>query len=429
METTMATGILHLPPELLCAILDQLDDRTFWACRLAHRGFHVTDGDALEKRIDLWRGCRTAVDFSARGNVEALTILCARSRVGDPWRCVYKAASNGHVGVLIFLHERGLLRDGNVIVASTWRIHAVAQAAKNGHVKALACLAQMGPVNYGHVVEGACDTDRLDVFLWACEARGRPPSLHDVKGAAFCGAFSILAHCRSVVEADWGKIVHRALRSDRVHGADSIPRILIDDPGSHRGGKIARAACRHVKLGVAKWLYGRYPAWFDVRAVLVALYEGSDSVATWLCRQRPEWADEAAEHVTRGDTSYDHFTSKTILGILWYENAIGDLARVVFAATAMANLEVLRLVLAYPEGAPRRFGSDIEHDCYSNPEYDWKDRERDDPLPVEWVHWRDGLAAPVKMALLQGALARFCDRRDPDMLDWLDRRGFSARLS
>lgn len=408
-----ATGLGGLPRELIAAILDGVGDRDYCHCLQAGAVFWGASSDAaVETRKRRWRGCREPHDFCATGNVEALALLSARDRAFDVRLCVVNGLAHGHGDVVLdFLQDAGRVGDDNSTIDGEWHQDACREAAKHGRLDVLATLWYCRPLGADTIIDGAAQGDRLDVFLWACEARGFPPARRDVREAITHGAVAILTHCRRSVpipQAEWSQMA--SAMAGHPCRIDALLLLMGDDTPRQTQKNICSAMCSHAPLQDIKTLYSRFPDAFGKWCLVDAVRACDIEVARWLCARHPEWVNQVVSlHVGLGRPDAMMFIAGHPHGVverLYHAGLIADVPGLVRIAAARGALALLALV--------------IDAECRKHLSLD---------SPADDVRWlsRDHhshLPADIISAATMGALARLSSAaNDRGPYDWLDERG------
>lgn len=194
------SAISSLPSQILCTILDALDDNVdFGACVSAHACFHKAAHSAGlwdARRLRAWKR-QGALRLVARGDTGALRALADH----DVDLCrshLVAAAAEGHLDTVAWLYARDLVDDGKIDPDGD--ATALDVAATNGHMDVVRFIHEKddatqkhGPVATTAAMDGAAERGHLHIvqFLDQCRSEGGTERAMD--WAAFHGHAAIVA--------------------------------------------------------------------------------------------------------------------------------------------------------------------------------------------------------------------------------------------
>ncbi|AVK76109.1 Ankyrin repeat protein [Pandoravirus kuranda] len=157
MATAPTLGIADLPNEIVCRIIDLLDDASFCTARAAHNLFRVHSRDEIhaKRRVPRWLADRPQ-RYIERGHVEAVEAWKARGHRFTSWDMMC-AVESGSVDIVALLYE------GCIADCETEDVDLFASAAPHGHLAVIRVLHERGSLCTTRAMDYAAASGHLPV--------------------------------------------------------------------------------------------------------------------------------------------------------------------------------------------------------------------------------------------------------------------------
>ncbi|AVK76653.1 Ankyrin repeat domain containing protein [Pandoravirus neocaledonia] len=326
-----AVGIGSMPTEILCGIIDRLDDVSFCTVRVAHRMFRVHTADEIHRgrQVPRWL-CADRIDLCRRGDVTAVRALCDH---GAPFALCHlaQAAASGHLDVVLLLHRHRLCthnghfadakphdladaqnsmqeyfvtadgtivdRFGNPIVrtAPWWWSSSCASPPPTDAMDLAAAAGHLAIVQFLHAnrtegcttraMDGAAAGGHSDVIKFLHANRSEGCTARAIFMAARHGHFDVIAFLHEIMGM---RLARPSLVEAIVHGhRDIVAYFYRRGIRDCRSGDMDKAA-RNGHLAVVRFLDKKATCGCTIQAMTLAALSGHLDVVVYLHKNRTE---------------------------------------------------------------------------------------------------------------------------------------------
>ncbi|AGO84404.1 Ankyrin repeat domain containing protein [Pandoravirus salinus] len=248
------TGIIGLPPEIICAIVGRLSNKDLVSARVAHRCFSVQETEATKTRRmhDVW--LRTSPERACRsGRDDVLTYLYARNRVPQTADLCATAVESGSVDMVRLVRQRCRYWHAKPYFWSDDK--ALESALDKGHVSiAWHLVEESTSLDFRALLSKAIRLGRNEVIDRLVATRHpKWDASYALQIAASCGNLDVVAASVPVPDTS----LRVALLHASCYGHVEIVCFLLDVAPQIDPSYALRWAARSV--GVVRMLLERYP--------------------------------------------------------------------------------------------------------------------------------------------------------------------------